>query len=311
MKNTVALVTGGAGFIGSHLCRALIAQGIEVRILDLQSPKQDLAGAIFKKGDVRNRGLLIEMLKGADVVFHYAATVSVPLCQTQPLESYGNNLGATLDVLEAISQEQERKRTRIRLVFASSSVVYGNLGQQNTPLKEGHDLPSPISFYGAQKLACEHAIRLYAQDRGVPSIVFRFFNVFGAGQDPSSPYSGVLSIFADAAKNGRALRLNGGGIQTRDFISVKEIARAGVLALSAPESAWTGSPLNLGSGHSLRIYDLASKVVEVAGSKSPIEYAEPRIGDVMHSCADISQAEKVLGWSPRAEFEAGLRELLG
>lgn len=303
------LVTGGAGFIGTHLCRMLIKHGHDVIALDLVDPENAVTKVRYIRGDARKVSDLSNVISKIDAVYHFAATVSVQLCQENPSESYQHNLMATCEVLEAIRHENAKRYRPIRLIFSGSSVVYGSLGQKGRSLTEGNLASEPLSFYGAQKLASEHAIRLYSQNFKIPCVVFRFFNVYGIGQDPTSPYSGVISIFSNALKNKLPIRLNGGGLQTRDFVSVHDIARANVLALNLPEHRCDGSAINLGTGQEITIKDLALEMAKASGLQTEITSAPPRSGDVMHSLADISLAKKVLGWNPQYTLFQGLQEL--
>ncbi|MCM2322902.1 MAG: GDP-mannose 4,6-dehydratase [Oligoflexia bacterium] len=304
------LITGGAGFIGTHLTRLLVSQGHAVRVLDLVPPKSPVPGAQYLQGDIRNEWTLAEALRGVRAVYHFAAIVSVPLCQEQPHESFTTNLGGTSLVLETVRQEQLRQGRKIRVLFAGSSAVYGALGQPGIPLKESDTLPPPLSFYGAQKLGSEHLMALYHEVHGVPATCFRFFNVYGPGQDPKSPYSGVISIFTLRTRQGEPLQLHGGGTQTRDFISVHDLVRACAAALELPETACDGRPINLGTGKTTTVRELAELAVRLQGSSSTISVTPPRSGDVRDSLADSSRARTLLGWEPRVSLEKGLGELL-
>ncbi|MEW6055588.1 MAG: NAD-dependent epimerase/dehydratase family protein [Bdellovibrionota bacterium] len=304
------LVTGGSGFIGTHLCRQLTQEGHEVRVLDLVSAKTPVKGVQYEKGDVRIPKDLSRLVDGVDAVYHLAAMVSVPLCQEQPIESYETNLLATCRVLEAVKSESQKRGKRVRMVFAGSSVVYGNLTQEGEARSETSQLAWPPSFYGAQKLGSEHTISLYHQNHGIPAVVFRFFNVFGPGQDPKSPYSGVISIFSTAIKERKPMKLNGGGAQTRDFVSVHDVARALRMALTLDESRCDANAINLGTGKSITIRGLAEEMSLAANQELLIENTPPRSGDVVHSRADIGRANEILNWSPQVDLRTGLAELL-
>jgi UDP-glucose 4-epimerase len=301
------LVTGGAGFIGTHLCQALLAGGHAVRSLDIAAPKRPVAGVDYVHGDVRDPVAIAAALRDIETVYHLAAIVSVALCQEKPVEGYATNLGATVLLLE---QMHHIYADRIRIVFASSSAVYGDTGREAQPTSEQIPLDVPLSFYAAQKLGSEHAIGIFHRRHGTPAMVFRFFNVYGPGQDPSSPYSGVISTFTPSARQGLPLKLNGGGEQTRDFVSVHDIVHALTGALAQPASAWDGLPINLGTGRAISILELAREIIEAARSSSPTEMTPWREGDVRHSCADIQRACSLLGWKPRLSLADGLRELL-
>jgi UDP-glucose 4-epimerase len=305
------LVTGGAGFIGTHLCRALVQAGHKVRVLDLVTAKTPVNGVEYHLGDVRASKALNPCLIGADVVYHFAATVSVPLCQDNPTESYSNNFEATLNVLEALKiASNSSRQAPARIVFASSAALYGSQGDDRRALKE-HDISAvPGSFYAAQKLNSEQAISLYSEYFKIPAITFRFFNVFGPGQDPTSPYSGVISLFSRLAKEGQTLKLNNGGINTRDFISVYDIAAAGLAVLDLNEMLWDAKPINLGTGKVVSVREVAQTILDISGSKSDLSDAPPRVGDVVHSCADITRAQKLFNFQPKITLAEGLKELL-
>lgn len=303
------LITGGSGFIGTHLCRTLAHGGYKTRVLDLRSPQHPIQGVEYIKGDIRDTETLKKAMQGVGTVYHFAAMVSVPLCQEQPVESYKTNMLGTCQVLEEMRKEQIRSGESIRIVFAASATAYGHSGMKGIPLLEDADPPVPLSFYGAQKLASEHVIQLFHKTYKTPAVVFRFFNVFGPGQDPTSPYSGVMTIFAANIANNKPLSLFDGGYLTRDFVSVHDLCRAFLLALELPESKCDGLPINLGSGKTTSVRELAQIMVKQSGRKISLIDAPPREGDVLHSLADISRAKKVLGWSPQIDLEQGLKEL--
>jgi UDP-glucose 4-epimerase len=304
MANQV-LVTGGAGFIGTHLCRALIQSGRSVRVLDLKG-HEDLAQAVqgvdYQKGDVRDAQAVQKAVQGVNAVYHLAAIASVPLCQEQPYESTQTNLASTALVMENL-------KPGTRFVFAGSSAVYGDSGQEGESLSEDRPIENLASFYAAQKFGSETLIQQFQKSHGIPSVVFRFFNVYGPGQDPKSPYTGVITAFSEAIRAGRSLRLNGGGVQTRDFVSVHDIVKALILAIEIPAEACDAQPINLGTGQSVTIRKLAETMKAVSNSQVPLEDAPWREGDVRHSTAKIGRAFEKLGWKPSVLLEAGLREL--
>lgn len=304
------LVTGGAGFIGTYLCRTLVKQGHEVHVLDLKAPSHAVTGVFYEQADVRNSDTLAKVIRGIEAVYHLAAIVSVPLCQEAPLESHRTNLLSTLQVLEAIRTESVKQKKPIRMIFSGSSVVYANSIELGEYAQEDSVVTWPLSFYGAQKLGSEHAIRLYCEHYQIPSIVFRFFNVYGPGQDPKSPYSGVISIFLSAIQQGKPLFLHGGGNQTRDFVSVHDVAHACALALTTPGELCTGQAINLGTGKSISIRQLAEVMTKVANKKVHFEITEARAGDVKYSQANVLRAKERLNWMPKITLEEGIRELL-
>ncbi len=304
------LVTGGAGFIGTHLIRRLTEQGFAVTSLDLRPPKDPVAKANYVIGDVRAEGLVERLIEDFDensAIYHLAATVSVPLCQQDPLESYSNNFTATVIVLEAIRKHAEKKKSPpLRMVFASTAAIYGSMGDDGRALKETDVAPTFLSYYGAQKFASEQAMDQYLKAFRIPSLPFRFFNVFGPGQDPTSPYSGVITVFSRLAKEGKPLPLNGGGIQTRDFISVHDIIEGLSQALSVPRQNWDARPTNLGTGSTVTILQLAEHITKELKTGSKPVSAPPREGDVVHSKADISRAKSLLGFMPKHSFSEAL-----
>ncbi len=311
MPNTKPiLITGGAGFLGTHLARHLLALGFKVRSLDIKKPLFPIKGVTYTLGDARDKAVLTRAIRGSQSVFHLAAVTSVPVCQDNPHESYRTNFMLTCDVLEAVRHESTRAKVPVRMIFSGSSVVYGHLGKKDIGLKENTPLSQPLSFYGSQKLASEQAIKLYVQRFEIQAVVFRFFNLFGHGQDPASPYSGVITKFMDLIHKKETLQLHGGGEQTRDFVAVEDIARACALALKMPAAACNGSAINLGTGRSISIKELAMIMNAVSKSRSVLKKTPARQGDVLHSKADITKAATILKWEPRIALEEGLKNLI-
>lgn len=304
------LVTGGAGFIGTHLCKRLTEQGHSVTVLDLRAPETVVKGVSYHQGDVRNAALLEKLAIEVDAIYHLAATVSVPVCQKDPVESYSNNFFATLMVLETIRKIKETKGKTIAIAFASTAALYGNNGDKMIALEEHMVSEDFSSFYAAQKYNSENAIGLFHRNYGIPAVIFRFFNVFGPGQDPTSPYSGVITVFATLAKQGKVLGLNGGGTQTRDFVSVTDIARACASALELPFERWTAKPMNLGTNKRITIKELADAINSITQNRAGTTVAPARDGDVQHSLASIKRAQETLGYQPTVSLEKGLSELL-
>ena len=303
------LVTGGSGFIGTHLCRELVDQGYYVRVLDIRPPRFQVPEVHYEFGDVRNPKNIARAVEDIEAVFHLAAMVSVPLCQENPVESYQVNLLSTIAVLEALVNERNRIERPIRFIFSGSSVVYGNLGQESRAISESDPTDKPQSFYGAQKLASEQATQLFQRHFNIPSVIFRFFNVYGPGMDPSSPYSGVISVFAQALSAGAPIRIHGDGSQTRDFVSVHDVVGACLDALSLPSSECDANPINLGSGEKSSILELAQEMILRTNRPAQIQNTSGRAGDVKHSLANVERAKKILKWEPQIKLTQGLAEL--
>lgn len=298
------LVTGGAGFIGSHITERLLGDGQQVRILDNFStgkrdniPVSDAVSVI--EGDVGDFRTVHEWMQGIDVVFHQAAIASVPETVGDPLGSERTNYRGTLNVLEAARQSGVR-----RVVFACSAAVYGDLPE----LPKTEDMPvRPLSPYAVDKLASEHACQVYTQLYGLETVALRYFNVFGPRQDPSSPYSGVISIFANRVRQGRMPVIYGDGEQTRDFVYVADVVEANIRAAQAPAAA--GHAINVATGTTITINELLRTVCRIQEQPYAPSYDSAREGDIRHSRADISRARELLDWTPRVDFETGLRRL--
>jgi UDP-glucose 4-epimerase len=303
LENLSVLVTGGAGFIGSHLVDALLQCNCRVTVLDNLSSgnRANLAHVddriTFIKGDIRNRTLLTDLLSGVELVFHQAAMVSVPQTVEQPIESAEVNDMGTLFILEAARQAKVR-----RVVLASSCAVYGD--DPRLPKVETMN-PKPQSPYAAQKLMGEHYAWLYHQLYGLETVCLRYFNVFGPRQDPSSTYSGVISIFMTRATAGDAPTIYGSGEQFRDFIFVADVARANLQAATAPAAA--GRHFNIGTGHHISVNRLWETICHMTPHSLQPRYAPARVGDIMASAADISLARETLRFEPSVSFEEGLK----
>lgn len=298
------LITGGAGFIGTHLARLLVKGGHKVSSLDIRDPKTAVDGVHYIKGDVRNPEALAQAAQGGSAIVHLAAVVSVPLCQQDPQGTWDTNVNGTQQVLEVA------RKLGQKVVFASSAAVYGGMGKESVPLSENLGLLPALSFYAAQKRASEELMNLYHRYFGVAAVTFRFFNVFGQGQDPSSPYSGVISVFNAKIEKGEGLDLHGGGVQTRDFVAVADIASGLERALTLDKNLCTGEPINLGSGRTVTVKQLAHALMKVKQLTVALRETPAREGDVPHSLADISCAKTILGWTPSYTLEDALR-LLG
>lgn len=301
-----ALVTGGAGFIGSHVVERLVQEGCTVTVLDnlasgyLQNLDSVKGKINFIQGDIQDPALLVKASTGCEVVFHQAAVVSVTKTVDHPVDSAMVNDLGTLKVLEAARQAGVR-----RVVLASSSAVYGDALQ--LPKVESM-APHPMSPYAVQKLTNEYYAMLYHKLYGLETVCLRYFNVFGPRQDPSSSYSGVISIFMARAVEGRAPVIFGDGRQTRDFVFVRDVVRANMLA--ATEQDADGQSFNIGTSVSVEIDYLWKKVSELAGCSLSAQYGASRPGDILHSVAGIQKAQTLLKYTPQTSLEEGLRRTL-
>lgn len=295
------LVTGGCGFIGSHLVDALLADGHTVSVVDnLSTGKRDNLNPAARliDADIADEARLAEALKGAAVCFHLAAIASVARSVEHWRASTSVNLLGSVAVFEACA------RNGVPVIYASSAAVYGRPDQ--LPISERAAV-APASPYGVDKYAMELHARAGGICRGLNSVGLRLFNVFGARQDPNSPYSGVISLFADRARRGDELQIHGDGGQTRDFIHVSDVVEA---FRRAPKAASTEAPVfNVATGRQTSISELAAVIVELAQSDSSIRHTERRTGDIARSCGDASALSSALGWSPKVDLRAGLQEL--
>ena len=300
------MVTGGAGFIGSHLCRRLVDEGHDVRVLDnLSSGRRENLAEIqdvveFVEGDLCDEALLAEVIQGVDCVLHHAAVASVQTSVERPLFEQEVNAVGTLRLLEAARLVEVR-----RVVFAASAAAYGNNPQ--VPKREEMP-PEPESPYAISKVMGEYYARVYTQIYGLEVVCLRYFNVFGPRQDPSSPYSGVISIFAERILQGTAPTVAGDGLQSRDFVYVDDVVEANMRALT--KSGIAGRVCNIGSGRSVSILELVSVLNEVMGTALEPVFGSARPGDVRVSLADISRAREELGYEPMVSLREGLKRTL-
>jgi UDP-glucose 4-epimerase len=295
-----SLVTGGAGFIGSHLAARLVAAGHEVVVLDdLSTGKlSNLAGieVEFIQGSVIDRSDLARATAGVDNVFHLAALVGVPESLADPERTLEVNVVGTIRLLLAAAEAGAR-----RFVLSSSSAIYGD----DAPVPNPEACyPGPISPYGLSKLDGEFYLAMYAEQLGLHTVALRYFNVFGPRQDPRSPYAAVIPIFIDRALAGRDLIVFGDGEQTRDFIAVNDVAAANLFALTAPPGVY-----NVGCGGRITVNDLASKIISLTGSSSAVVHEPARPGDIYHSQADVTRISAA-GFRPGVGLDQGLRETI-
>lgn len=296
------LVTGGAGFIGSHIAEALLDSGESVRILDnLVTGKEDNLAALkgraeFIQGDLRDFDTVKAATEGVEVVFHQGAMASVPRSILDPITTLEINVNGTQNVLSAARDGGVR-----RVVYASSSSVYGD-----TPtLPKREDMPiSPMSPYAVQKLSAELLCGVFTRIYGLETVSLRYFNVFGPRQDPASEYAAVIPRFLTALIEKRRPIVFGDGEQTRDFTYIANVVQANLLAASAPDAV--GHAMNIGCGQQISLNTVLRIAGELLGVDVDPEYREPRPGDVRDSLADISLAQQLLGYKPTVSFRDGL-----
>ncbi|MCX5975073.1 MAG: GDP-mannose 4,6-dehydratase [Coprothermobacterota bacterium] len=300
------LVTGGAGFIGSHLAEHLLNAGHRVRILDNLSTgrRQNLAHLSkkveFLLGDIRRQTDLGTATKGSDGVFHLAAIASVQRSIRYPLLTHEVNATGTLRLLQAA------RRTGVaRVVVISTAAVYGDA--PSLPVQED-SLPAPLSPYGTSKAAAEEYALMFSRLGWLQTVVIRPFNIYGPRQDPGSPYSGVISRFVESAVRGRDPALYGDGSQTRDFLFVADLCRA--LAQAMEEEKAEGQILNVAGGRETSIATLGEVLFRLQGRAFAPSIHPARSGDIRHSLASIAKAETILGWRPQTPLEQGLRQTL-
>lgn len=301
---SVYLVTGGAGFIGSHLVAALRQRGERVRVADnlCTGTRGNLAHVDeveILEGDLADLAFARQAVEGVDIVLHQAAIPSVPRSIDDPITTNRANIDATLNVLTAARDAGVR-----RVVYAGSSAAYGNLPMQ--PKRE--DMPTdPLTPYALQKLVGEQYMQMFTKLYGLPTVTIRYFNVFGPRQDPSSPYSGVISLFIRQLFEGKAPVIHGDGEQTRDFTYVANIVDGVLRAAEAgPDSA--GRVINVATGLQISLNTLYTTLQRITGTDLAPEYGPARPGDVRESVADITLARQLLGYEPTVDLETGLRE---
>lgn len=299
------LITGGAGFIGSHLVERLLDSGAAVRILDnlTTGKRENLPAGInryeFVHGDIRDETTVSDSVRGMDAVVHLAAVASVQASVDQPMETHRTNFDGTLNLLEA-----SRRHGIKRLLYASSAAIYGDTTQ--LPVSEQTD-PKPLSPYAVDKLSGEYYLRYYFNKFGLAGTSFRFFNIYGPRQDPSSPYSGVISIFVDRLRRGEPVTVFGDGTQTRDFVYVADLVA--LLAKALHDVHGAGEVFNVGTGTRHSLLQLLEHLESLSGEKVVRRHEPARIGDIQHSYADISRLKSVYGFAPATSFGLGLKHL--
>lgn len=300
------LVTGGAGFIGSHLVEALLARGDKVRVLDDLSTgrKANLPpGAELVVGDVADRNLVERAMAGADGCFHLAAIASVAKANEEWLPTHRTNLTGAIAVFDCA--KKAKAGSPIPVVYASSAAVYGD--NQDVPLGEGATT-RPLTAYGADKLGCELHARVASVVHGVPTAGLRFFNVYGPRQDPKSPYSGVIAIFAGRLKARQTITINGDGLQTRDFIYVGDVVKHLIAALA--RASLTAEVYNVCTGRETTVLELARQIAATLGERAEIVHGPARAGDIRVSRGDPAKASASLGLRADIFLAEGLKPTL-
>jgi len=299
----VYVVTGGAGFIGSHIAENLVRRGETVKVIDnfstgkrenIQSLKSDVEMIEADISEAKNLG---DVLKGAEYVIHQAAIPSVPKSILDPVKSHNANVNGTLNLLLACKNAGVK-----RLVYASSSSLYGD--SPTLPKHEGMT-PNPLSPYGAQKLFGEIYSQVFTKAYGFETVSLRYFNVFGPRQDATSQYSGVLALFIPAVLQGRRPTIYGDGLQSRDFTFVQNVVEANLLACKA--HGVQGQTFNIACGDRITVNSMLQQINKITGNDIAPLYAAPRAGDIKHSQAEITRAREHLGYEPKVTFEEGLR----
>lgn len=307
MADAPVLITGGAGFIGSHLVDALLAQGHAVRVLDdlstgrksnlpLAHPQVELI-----EGDVADATLVRDAAKGCKAIVHLAAVASVQASVDDPVKTHQSNFIGTLNVCEAA-----RLAGIARVVFASSAAVYGNNGEDQAVSED--TTKAPLTPYASDKLASEYYLDFYRRVHGLEPVIFRFFNIYGPRQDPSSPYSGVISIFAERAQKGLPISLFGDGEQTRDFFYVGDLVKLLLQALQQPVAE--EGAVNVGLNDTISLNQLLQALKEVIGSLPPVSYLPPRAGDIRHSRANNQRLLERFSLTDVTPLQTGLQRLL-
>jgi len=302
------LVTGGAGFIGSSIGRALVARGDRVRIIDnFSSGKRENFADYARdveliEADILDASAIRRAVEGVEVVFHHAAIPSVPKSMAEPLENHEANATGTLRVLHAAKQAGVR-----RVVYAASSAAYGDAPE----LPKVETLaPAPISPYGVSKLAGEYYCQVFAGAYGLETVCLRYFNVFGPRQDPKSEYAAVIPKFITAALAGQTPRIFGDGTQSRDFCHIDNIIEANFKAASAPAAQVSGQMFNIACGAATDLNQVVAVIGDILGRKVDARHEPERTGDIKHSYADIDKARRRLGYTAAVSFADGLRRTL-
>jgi nucleoside-diphosphate-sugar epimerase len=297
------LVTGGAGFIGSHIVETLVKAGEEVRVIDNFATGRPSNIAPFRdqisfyEVDITDRAALDDPFDGVDYVLHEAAIPSVPRSVDDPLGTHNANVNGTLNVLEAARQAGVK-----RVVYAASSSAYGEIAGE---FKQEDMKPGPLSPYAAAKLTGEYYCQAYFHVFGLETVALRYFNVFGPRQDPTSQYAAVIPLFITSILDGKPPTVHGDGLQSRDFTFVQNVVQGNLLACKAPAAA-AGQVINLACGDSTTLMSLIDQINDILGTDVAPVHTPPRPGDIKHSKADITKARELLAYEPAVSFNEGL-----
>ena len=300
------LITGIAGFIGSTLARALLEQGHRVRGIDnlstgrMENLTEVLSSIEFEVADLQDEAAMRAACDGVDFVLHQAALASVPRSVKDPVSSHDSNINGTLTLLLAARDAKVK-----RIVYAASSSAYGD---QEGLAKQEEMTPKPLSPYAVQKLTCEHYLQAFCRVYGMEAVCLRYFNIFGPRQAADSPYSGVIAQFIYKMLAGEVPTINGDGSVSRDFTFVENAVQANLQACVTPKEFAHGRVFNVGTGTSHTLNDLYVSLAEILHFREPARYGEHRAGDILHSLADISRAQRELGYQPTVGFYAGLQK---
>ncbi len=299
------VVTGGCGFVGSHLCDTLVGSGASVTVLDNLSTGKIAnlpAGVHLVEGDVSDPDAVARALHGANGVFHLAGIASVEYCNTHWREGHRTNLTGSVTVFEAA-----KHAGKIPVVYTSSAAVYGDAG--DVVVHEDR-LAAPLTAYGADKLGSELHARIATSVHGVPTVGLRPFNIYGPRQDPSSAYSGVISIFNDRLRKEQPITIFGDGLQTRDFVFVSDVVEMLIAAMHASSKS-AGRVFNICTGRATTLLDLLATLGHLHRTEPQVTHAPPRTGDIRHSLGDPSRAKAALGVQASVTLGTGLKRLLG